>query len=114
MNSTRYQWSGKFKCCHEKHTDLTAFWIVISLFFACFVGFYLVAFVIGMRQRAAGHLDANDLLGNDGQPRIVDPTHVPRTSSINCEESDDDDPLLRTSHEDFETPRNQNLVDLND
>lgn len=113
MNRTRLQWSGTFGCCHEDHTDLTAFWIVVSIFFTCFVGFYLVAFFIGMRQKTAGHLDANDITGNDGQPRLSDPTQVPGSSSINCDESDDDDPLLRVSEEP-EDPKNQNLLDLNE
>lgn len=109
MNKTQTEWSGTFRCCHEKKTDLTMFWIAASVFFVILIGFYIVAFVMGMKK--PGPLDANDIIG---QPHLVDPTQVGRTTSTEClVESDDDDPLIQTSTEAVQ-PKNDNLVNLDE
>lgn len=103
MNKTQTEWSGTFGCCHEKKTDLTAFWIAAVGFLTMFAGFFFVMVVIGMR-KPTPHIDASDITA---QPQIIDPTDVPRISSINVDNSDDDEPLIKQS------PNNSNAKDDN-
>lgn len=109
MNKTQTQWSGTFGCCHEKKTDLTAFWIAAAGFFVMFVGFFFVMVVIGMR-KPTPHIDASDI---NAQPQIIDPNDVPRISSINVDNSDDDEPLINNKTQNVDA-KNDNLVDLHE
>jgi hypothetical protein len=91
MNKTRLEWSGLFGCCKEKQTDLTAFYGAISIFFVIFVGFYLYAFLIGMKHNASEHLDAHDIR-NDETTTVGN--SKPKKLRINGDDSSDDEPLL--------------------
>lgn len=94
MNKTRLEWSGEFACCQEKQTDLTAFYAVISIFFVIFVGFYLGAFIVGMKHHANEHLDAQDINTSEATSQPSTTGTKTKKLRINGEDSSDDEPLL--------------------
>jgi hypothetical protein len=109
MNKTRLEWSGQFACCHEKQTDLTAFYVTTGVLLLAIVGFYLAAFIIGMKN-SNEHLDAGDIRSEDAVPQSTSNSIIRRALRINGDESSDDEPLVTdTTHE-----NRNDLVDLRD
>jgi hypothetical protein len=98
MNKTRLEWSGAFECCHEKQTDLTAFYVTSGIVLFAMIGFYLAAFIVGMKGNANEHLDAQDIRSEEAVPHSTSNNLIRKVLRLNGDESSDDEPLINNSN----------------